>query len=658
VQKNVYLFRANKFRSSGQKKINSIEFHNYQPATIMAPQYGMQNDEEYYDEPHFPKLEERRVSFNDSYASRSSTFYRRLIRVSQKEEWAVVSPMVRHVFPSERTRDGEPADRMSPRLPRLPRRRSRSFNDFIDTRDMQYGTAGIYAPDRKAPTPDWAIETTTQKKSRTSGDSPDTRKNERDIYSEVDDMPVIMSILYGMINCTIVLPVIMSFGNIIYRDNAFADYMPVLIKLTLFSGMVHQLCFSIFSTLRFAVGSVQDAGLIFLSKMAHDMVVYCRERNYDDEIMLATVTVGLGCSAAALGVGLIAIGKLGLASYVQMLPTCVVAGYLAFIGWFVGYSGLGIMAGESALTPTILVENLLFVLPGVAGGAFIYVSVRKLRHVAVLPLCITFLIILFYAILIANGSTVQEATEQGWIRKSVDVPAWNETWDFLKLDRVAWGALPQLWLTWLGMLFVVALSSSLDVAAIELEVKQPLNYNRELRVVGISNLISGLAGGYTGSYIFSQTIFSLRIGIRSRLPGFAIAFFCGVVIVMPFPIMSYVPNFFYGSLLSMICIDLMYEWLWEFRTKVTRAEYTIGLATFGLIQVLGVEYGIVAGVVVYVLCRKLGIDVGELKQMYSEEQDSTNEDDEEEGSYSEELIVHETTKIVEDGEGTEAYIIF
>ena len=42
--------------------------------------------------------------------------------------------------------------------------------------------------------------------------------------------------------------------------------------------------------------------------------------------MLATVTVGLSLATAALGVGLIVIGKLGLASYVQMLPTCVVAG--------------------------------------------------------------------------------------------------------------------------------------------------------------------------------------------------------------------------------------------------------------------------------------------------------------------------------------------
>jgi SulP family sulfate permease len=445
----------------------------------------------------------------------------------------------------------------------------------------------------------------------------------RPLNDEQDGNRVYVSILYGAINCSIVIPVVMSFGNIIYRDIAFAAYMPVLIKLTLISGFVHQICFSGLSTLKFAVGSVQDAGLIFLSSMAADMVAFCQDKEYEDEIMLATVTVGLGLAAALLGIGLIIVGKLGLARYVKMLPTSVVAGYLAYIGWFVGYSGVGIMVGASAVTVPLVLESILYVLPGIAGGIFIYVSVQKFRHVAVLPICITFLLLSFYIGLAVTGSSFEQATQNGWIRKTEKAPVWYHTWDYLKIDKVAWAALPQLWLTWTGMLFVVALSSSLDVAAIELEMKRPLDYNKELRMVGISNFVSGMTGGYTGSYIFSQSIFSLRIGIQSRMAGFALAFFQLVIILVPFPVLSYVPNFFYGSLLSMICMDLMYEWLWEFRTKVTIAEYFIGLSTFAFIHFLGVEYGILGGVLLYVFCRQLSIDVGELKQISTQEDQST-----------------------------------
>ena len=52
---------------------------------------------------------------------------------------------------------------------------------------------------------------------------------------------------------------------------------------------------------------------------------------------------------------------------------------------------------------------------------------------------------------------------------------------------------------------------------------KPLNYNHELRTVGMSNALSGVLGGYTGSYIFSQTIFNLRARVESRITGCALA---------------------------------------------------------------------------------------------------------------------------------------
>jgi hypothetical protein len=63
-------------------------------------------------------------------------------------------------------------------------------------------------------------------------------------------------------------------------------------------------------------------------------------------------------------------------------------------------------------------------------------------------------------------------------------------------------------------------------------------------------------------------------------------------------------------LLSLICVDLVFEWLWDVRHRLTRTEYVVCLATFGSIQAVGVEYGILAGVALYGLCRKLGFNVG------------------------------------------------
>ena len=91
---------------------------------------------------------------------------------------------------------------------------------------------------------------------------------------------------------------------------------------------------------------------------------------------------------------------------------------------------------------------------------------------------------------------------------------------------------------------MVSFSSCLDVAAISMDMGEALDTNKELMTVGISNckflaslrvihrgfpdiflspsfspVVSGLFGGFTGSYIFSQTIFTYRTGCRSRWVG-------------------------------------------------------------------------------------------------------------------------------------------
>ena len=520
-------------------------------------------------------------------------------------DWGQVSPMVTH-FPR---RDSTPPSSKVIRDcfdGREFRSRSLSLGDEFDSREMILNR----------------LLTPIQSQSSIAKKNSTLLSNIRERSAEELENPVWISLLYGVINATIVLPVLMSFGSIIYRDDFFGPYMPVLIKLTIISGMVHQICFSSLSSLKFAVGQVQDAGLIFLSGMAGSMVQYCKSQGHNDDTILATVTIGLGIATALLGVGLVIVGQLRLAQYVQLLPISVIAGYLAFIGWFCGVSGLALMAsgGGADITPTVLWQHVEFIIPGIVGGLTIYLLVRQIRHMAVLPICILLLISGFYMVLLVTGTSVKQATTNGWIRPTDAPPSWYHTWDYMKFEKVVWSAFPPQVLTLVGMIFVVALSSSLDVAAIELELNEPLNYNSELTMVGISNVFSGLTGGYTGSYIFSQSIFSLRAGIRSRFAGFMLAFCQFVVLLFPFPVLAYVPNFFFGSLLLMICIDLMYEWLWDVRKKVTPAEYIVCLGTFGLIQLLGVEYGIITGVLLYILFRRLGLDVGAGKGIAVDEQ--------------------------------------
>ena len=54
----------------------------------------------------------------------------------------------------------------------------------------------------------------------------------------------------------------------------------------------------------------------------------------------------------------------------------------------------------------------------------------------------------------------------------------------LKFDGIYWSVIPRQLPTALALFFVVAFGSSLDVAAIQQDSPEPLDYNKELVTVG------------------------------------------------------------------------------------------------------------------------------------------------------------------------------
>ncbi len=71
----------------------------------------------------------------------------------------------------------------------------------------------------------------------------------------------------------------------------------------------------------------------------------------------------------------------------------------------------------------------------------------------------------------------------------------------------------------------------------------------------------------------------------------------------------------------MICLDLMIEWLWDIREKVSCAEHGIVLTTFALLQVLGAEFGILGGCLLYVAVQKMEFDLGNMNDVEVEAED-------------------------------------
>lgn len=183
-----------------------------------------------------------------------------------------------------------------------------------------------------------------------------------------------------------------SYAAIIFRHQIFAETaLPYLVKLILFSSAVHQAVFTVRSSMRFAIGQVQDAGLIFLSNMASSIVTKLEaEGTHSYNEIMATVLCWLAMSTALLGVALFLTGWLKLAGVVQYLPMPVIGGYLAYIGMYCLLAAFSLMSGQEITNVTELKklgdrDSFLLVLPGILLGALLIVTLRLVRHNAVLP---------------------------------------------------------------------------------------------------------------------------------------------------------------------------------------------------------------------------------------------------------------------------------
>jgi CRP-like cAMP-binding protein len=109
---------------------------------------------------------------------------------------------------------------------------------------------------------------------------------------------------------------------------------------------------------------------------------------------------------------------------------------------------------------------------------------------------------------------------------------------------------------------------------------------------------SGIMCGFTGSYIFSQTIFTYRTGIKSRWIGIFVAVAELTVFLLTFNVLEVTPLFFLGGTLIFIGFELLYEWLIEVRHKLLLSEYCVLMATFILIFFLSIDEGIVFGILI------------------------------------------------------------
>jgi hypothetical protein len=80
--------------------------------------------------------------------------------------------------------------------------------------------------------------------------------------------------------------------------------------------------------------------------------------------------------------------------------------------------------------------------------------------------------------------------------------------------------------------------------------------------------------------IFSQSVLARRSGVSSPLQGLTVAASQVAIFLLPFSLVHYLPNFYYGALLAVLGVQICKEWLWNTVTRISMPEFVISWLSF------------------------------------------------------------------------------
>lgn len=320
----------------------------------------------------------------------------------------------------------------------------------------------------------------------------------------------------------------------------------------------------------------------------------------------ATIIVAIMVTTTFAGLFLLLLGRLKLGNLVRYIPYPVTGGFFAGIGYIFIQGGLTVASGRDADLGSITDPQFIqLVTPAVVLALCLIIGKMFRDNRLSVPGILLLSVILFYGVLALGGISREQAAENGLLpiieSAGTLVPIFH--WEYLQ--EVKWIAIWEQ----LGGIVVVALLCSmmllLDVSGIELIAKQDLNPDHELEVMGYTNVVNGMLGGFPGVHDASDTALVDRLGGKDRLMGIVNSLLVAAAILAGTEFMELVPTFLLGGLLIYVGLEFLIDWLWKARDELPLSDYVVVILILVVIifsDILqGVTFGFFVAIILFVV---------------------------------------------------------
>ncbi len=380
------------------------------------------------------------------------------------------------------------------------------------------------------------------------------------------------------------------------------------IGLALIGAVILGVTLTFTSSIKGVVATPQDKPAAIFALLSASMATAMGATHSDQEIFVTIVAV-IALSTLLTGVFFFLLGSLKLGSLIRFIPYPVIGGFMAGTGWLLIMGGFGVMLNAPFTTDSVDMllsyDKALVWAPGLLLGVSLLGVMRIADHYLVFPSMLVVGAILFYMVIFFSGVDLSEVMERGFLLGPFPE---GELWrpvslsSFSLIDwRVVSGALPSI-----GTVVIINVGSILlYISSIELVMQKDIDLDQELRSAGISNLFAGASFGMPGYHVLSLTILNHKMKADSRLVSLISCAVLVAVILAGTATLSYFPRAVVGALLLFLGFDLVFEWLYEAKRKLSQSDYLVvvlvfvSVAGYGFLE--GIMVGVIAGVILFVV---------------------------------------------------------
>ncbi len=359
------------------------------------------------------------------------------------------------------------------------------------------------------------------------------------------------------------------------------------VGLILFGGCAACLFTALTSGYRGNIAGVAPASVVAMAVIASTMQA-------SDSALFASVVVTFMLCALCIGILCLVLGRFGLANLLRFIPYPVAAGFISGIGGTVILAAMTLMVDDfhwDTLPSLLEIDTLWRWLPGIAFGGILYWMMKRWSNPLILPISVSIAVCAFHVTLLVFDTSMETARTSGLLLTEVARANQWPALGFNDLMTVDWTAIALQFPNILVLCAIAVISIVMNIAGLEVAIKQDLDWNREFKASGTASSIAGLGGGTVASTVPSAAVRNKLFGADTRLSGIFAASVLALALFFGGRMLEFVPTFLIGGVLVFAGLSLLDQGI----VKGFRQLPVIDLAIIVLIFVTILGFGLLEG---------------------------------------------------------------